>query len=250
MDLGTKLEIEIESSDSDGFKGFPRWDPDGEAFTFGSKKGSIQNLNLRILNDSESTIFIPGQNEFETGDGDWTSDGGKYVYHKGSEDMQGNVWIYDKKTDRHKAFHVTKQTEWGARISPDDKWVAFTKEKPGGEYEVYVLPITGGQIQQVSIDGGEEPVWSPDGNELFYRKHTQWIGRKVKASNLLAWGEPQVVFEGSYLNMPGHSYDVSSDGKRFLVIKEVHPQGESLELNIITQWSSKFASTAARRVKN
>jgi len=42
--------------------------------------------------------------------------------------------------------------------------------------------------------------------------------------------------------MPRHSYDVSSDGKRFLVIKGAHPQGESLELKSVTQGSSKFAN--------
>lgn len=242
LDLETKLEVEIESSGSGEFKGYPRWNPDGQAFTFGSKNGNVKELNLRRLEDSVSNVFIPGEDDFEMGDGDWTDDGEIFVYHRGSKDMQGNVWIYHKKTDKHLPFHATKQTEWGARISPDDKWVAFTKEKPGGEYEVYAMPIAGGPVQQVSIDGGEEPVWAPDGTELFYRKHMQWIGRSVKASNVLAWGDPQVMFEGNYLNMPGHSYDVSADGKRFLVIKEVHRQGESLELKIITHWSSKFAS--------
>ena len=78
-------------------------------------------------------------------------------------------------------------------------------------------------------------------SELVYRNGTQWTGRPVKASNVLAWGDPYVIFEGNYINAPGHSYDISPDGKRFLVVKEVHEQGDSLELNIITNWSSKFA---------
>ena len=240
LDLIAKTEVEIESDGSGGFKGYPRWNPDGAGFTFESKNGTFHELNLRRLQDSNSTLFIAGENEFEIGDGDWTDDGEIFIYLKGSKDMQGNLWKYDRKANKHSPFHFTKQTEWGPRISPDEQWVAFTKEKPGGEYEVYVMSIGGGPIQQVSIDGGEEPVWAPDGNELFYRKHTEWIGRTLIASDTLDWGEPFVVFKGSYLNMPGHSYDISADGKRFLLIKEVYPQRESLELKIITNWSAKF----------
>ena len=60
----------------------------------------------------------------------------------------------------------------------------------------------------------------------------------VKASNVLAWGDSYVIFEGNYINAPGHSYGISPDGKRFLVVKEVHEQGDSLELSIITNWPS------------
>ena len=71
-------------------------------------------------------------------------------------------------------------------------------------------------------------MWLPNGKELIYRKYMKWIGRRVETSNVLAWGDPYVVFEGNYLNMPGHSYDVSADGKRFLVIKSLFKKSESI----------------------
>ena len=67
----------------------------------------------------------------------------------------------------------TEKPEWGPRISPDNKWVAYTGEKDGGEYEIFVISITGGSTEQVSLDGGEEPIWSPDGTELIYRNGTK-----------------------------------------------------------------------------
>ena len=104
-----------------------------------------------------------------------------------------------------------------------------------------MISITGGSAEQVSLDGGEEPIWSPDGTELIYRNGTKWVARPFKASsNQLAWGKPEVVFEGNFINAPGHSYDISPNGKRFLVVKEVYEQGNSLELRIITNWTSKF----------
>ena len=135
---------------------------------------------------------------------------------------------------------TTDKTEWGPRISPDDKWVAFTMDKTGGAYEVFVVPIEGGAAQQVSLNSGVEPVWTADGKELIYREGKKLVGREVKNSPSLTFGEPYVIYEGDFLAIPGHSYDISPDGKRVLVVKEVYKQGESRELKIITNWASKF----------
>ena len=55
------------------------------------------------------------------------------------------------------------------RISLDGRWMAFSSTESGKE-EVYVCPFpevnTG--LWQVSIGGGDTPLWSPDGRELFY----------------------------------------------------------------------------------
>ena len=45
---------------------------------------------------------------------------------------------------------------------------------------------------------------------------------------------------GNLLPFPDHSYDISPDGKRVLVVKEVYKPGESRELKIITNWATKF----------
>ena len=135
----------------------------------------------------------------------------------------------------------TEKTEWGPRISPDGKWVTFTMDKTGGTYEVFVISIDGGIPQQVSLNNGLESMWTADGNELIYRERQKLISRKLESSSPLSFGAPSVVYEGDFLTIPGHSYDVSPDGDRFLVVKEVHQQGESIELGIITQWSSKFS---------
>ena len=240
-DLKSKLETRIESSGSDGFKGWPRWHPYEESFTFGSRKENLHEVFTRNLENPEASKLIQGEPDIRIIEGVWTSDGRKCVYGKDTKETNGDLWIYDKETKEHGKLIATEKPEWGPKISPDDNWVAFTREKDGGEYEIYVIPLTGGTAEQVSLNGGEEPIWSPDGRELVYRNGTQWTGRPVKASNVLAWGDPYVIFEGNYINAPGHSYDISPDGKRFLVVKEVHGQGDSLELSIITNWSSKFA---------
>ena len=250
FDLETKLESVVEQSPSNGFKGFPRWHTDGEGFTFSSTSGELYELFSRRLAKPNHSKLIEGSPDTMKIEGSWSPDGKRYVYNHFSEKTKWDLSIFDKETGRHEGLMVSEKTEWGPRISPDGKWVTFTMDKTGGTYEVFVISIDGGMPQQVSLDNGVESVWMADGTELIYRERQKLVGRKLESSSPLSFGPPGVIYEGDFLAIPGHSYDVSPDGDRFLVLKEVHPQGESLELNIITQWSSKFANTAARRVKN
>ena len=56
-----------------------------------------------------------------------------------------------------------------ARVSPDGRWIAYNSGTPAGRFEIFVerYPELGDR-QQIST-GGDSPVWSPDGRELFFR---------------------------------------------------------------------------------
>ena len=66
--------------------------------------------------------------------------------------------------------------------SPDGRWLAYVSDLSGMN-EVYVnsFPDPGGR-RQVSIDGGTEPVWSPDGTELFYRNGAALMAAAVETT--------------------------------------------------------------------
>jgi hypothetical protein len=43
--------------------------------------------------------------------------------------------------------------------------------KPGQHKEVYVAQFPGAAVKrQISIDGGDPPMWAPGGKQLFYLK--------------------------------------------------------------------------------
>ena len=55
-----------------------------------------------------------------------------------------------------------------SRISPNGKWVAYHSNETGTA-QVYVMTLPrSGQKWQISPQGGVQPRWSRDGNELFY----------------------------------------------------------------------------------
>lgn len=70
-------------------------------------------------------------------------------------------------------FLRTPFTETGPKFSPDGHWLAYASDE-SGIFEVYVQPYPGpGGKWQISTGGGMEPVWKPNGGELFYRSGTK-----------------------------------------------------------------------------
>jgi Tol biopolymer transport system component len=120
---------------------------------------------------------------------------------------------------------------WGA-FSPDGRWVAYASNESGRD-EIYVRPfvppgeestaaVTVGQWQ-VSTAGGIQPLWSPDGRELYYlNPEGGMMAAAVSVSaDGFAPGAPELLFPtrivGSGLSQgQGRQYDVAADG-RFLI---------------------------------
>ena len=107
-------------------------------------------------------------------------------------------------------------------LSPDGGWFAYSSRESGRD-ELYVSPFSGsGRRWQVSTDGGQEPLWSPDGRELFYRDGRKVMVVPVRTQPTFQPGAPRILFEGRYykdgLGPPG--YDIAPDGQRFVMVQE------------------------------
>jgi hypothetical protein len=108
---------------------------------------------------------------------------------------------------------------------------------------VYVrpFPFTAGSKQSVSTDGGYSPRWRPDGKELFYvAPDRQLMTVAVSSLNPLRLGTPEPLFELP-VQTPGRAFtespfDVSADGKRFLVGRVIRSAGQPL--TVVLDWTS------------
>ena len=97
----------------------------------------------------------------------------------------------------------------------------------------------------VSTTGGVEPLWSPSGKEIFYRSldGRQVLSVPFDAKSGLTRGNPTVLFEGPYASYLGgfrlRAYDVTPDGKRFVMLKELPGTGgnvASAQLTVVLNW--------------
>jgi Tol biopolymer transport system component len=124
---------------------------------------------------------------------------------------------------------ATKFIEEYPALSPDEQWLAFTSNQSGRE-EVYVRRLMGeGEQLQVSVAGGGEPVWTPDGRELIYRSGTNAESRAeptmmsatIATSPTLAVTSRKALFPavGTVTSNPHANFDISPDGKRLVLVR-------------------------------
>ena len=120
---------------------------------------------------------------------------------------------------------ATRFREEYPALSRDGRWVAFVSDQ-SGRPEVYVLPWSGGgALTQVSQGGGSEPMWSPDGRELFYLASS--ASGPVLMSARLALAPTITVVERTILfpagdfvtSTPHTNYDIAPDGQRFVMVR-------------------------------
>ena len=135
--------------------------------------------------------------------------------------------------DRHVQPVVqTPQGEQNGVISPDGRWLAYHGFDTGSAAQVFVRPFpnTNDERTQVSTSGGARPVWARSGRELFYLALDGTLMSVSVAPGPTWKAQPAVpVIDREILrdvSVSLRTYDVSPDGKRFLVIKDA-PGSES-----------------------
>jgi hypothetical protein len=95
---------------------------------------------------------------------------------------------------------------------------------------------------QISTNGGIEPVWARDGRELFYLSRDAMMAVEVRTTPAFNIGTPRTLFRGTYVLSPNAvaSYDVTSDGKRFLRVQSAHPDPPTDHIQIVLNWTEEL----------
>jgi len=125
--------------------------------------------------------------------------------------------------------------ERGIALSPDGRWLAYASNETGGN-EVYVRQLREGSARwRVSVRGGTEPRWGRAGRELFFRNGDSVYAVAMQLGADVRAGPPRLLFGGKYqtsVNASNVFYDVSPDGSRFLMVREVTSTGAE-ELTVV-----------------
>src|ERR1039457_4240580 len=143
-------------------------------------------------------------------------------------------------------FLTSKGSESNGQISPDGKWVTYASDE-SGNWEIYVTSFPGAAGKwQVSRGGGTEPRWRGDGKEILYiAPNGLLMAVPVSGQDIFATGTPAPLFQiherAPISSTDVFTYDVTKDGKRFLVNRYVKPEHVP-PLTILLQAASGSAS--------
>jgi Tol biopolymer transport system component len=271
---GTKVALSIRAGDKsdiwiwdtvretmtrltfDGFNGYSLWTSDGQRIAFSKAtqaaafsdsvywKAADGTGEEEKLGSAPDRMLLPWS---------WSSDGkalalfeatGITYYDIGILSMEGN--------HEHKSLLKEKYIEFQPKISPDGKWMAYASNE-SGQLEIYVRPfpdVNKGRWQ-VSTSGGDTPLWAPNGRELFYRNAEAVMSVSVETEPAFKAGKPGILFRGTYVPLSisdGQPWDISPDGKRFLMLKPPVSTGgapaAARKVDIVVNWFEELKRRA------
>jgi dipeptidyl aminopeptidase/acylaminoacyl peptidase len=132
--------------------------------------------------------------------------------------------------------------ESAPRFSPNGRWLAYVSNQ-SGQNEVYLrAAVRDERGQPVSVNGGTEPVWAPNGNELFYREGDRMMTVTLPGGTTRLT-QPRRLFEGEFTRgtMDSPNYDVMPDG-RFVMVQRPQETSGQATVHVLINWFATFSS--------
>jgi Tol biopolymer transport system component len=216
--------------------GYPVWSADG-AYVFYSSRAGDKILH-KAANDTgaEDVMEIAGKYPVDA------SRDGRFLFT--APVGNSRIWVVPLFGDRKPFLYPhTEFQESQARLSPDGRWLAYTSdESKRNEIHVVSFPKPGGKWQ-VSTDGGQSPVWSRRGRELYYYSLDDKImAVEIRPGARFQFGAPKALFGVHVSVRRGTGFEVSKDG-RFLLPALVEPQATT-PMTVVLNWPQMLKGRA------
>ena len=204
---------------------FAVWTPDGRQLVFTSVRHGQLDLYISPADKSSPDALLYASPHSKWAQS-WSPDGQLLAF---TEDRPGrgvDIMIYTMSDKKARPFREGSFNEDSPRFSPDGRWLAYMSDELGAP-EIYVAPFPGpGPTCKVSTSGGDEPRWSADGRELFYRRGSTAMVADV-ADREFCTANPRALFG----ELEPGSWDVSPKGDFFVTLAPREPPRLQLVLN-------------------
>ena len=214
---------------------WPTWTPDGKRLTFASDLNGVNNIFWMAADGSGEAERLTTS---ETGQlpESWSPDGKVLAFLQWSEVGLFDIWVLPFGGERKpQPFQESQFMEMNPCFSPDGRWIAFNSNQ-SGRGEVYVKPYPGpGGMVPISTDGGWEPRWPANGEELFYRYQDKLMAVSIQTEPELKVERPRILFKMPQAQMARWWYDVTPDGQQFVMTKRSE-SGVPTQLNVVQNW--------------
>ena len=219
------------------------WTPDGKRVAFSRALGGFAEIYWQAADGSgtgEALTKGSGRNMLPTG---FLPDASALLYEPTIDPRDiGMVRVAGDQPSTWTPLLAGAANERGGTVSPDGRWLAYQSDE-SGRAEIYVRPFprVDAGLWQVSTAGGTRPRWGRNGRELFYIAGGTGLAVMsvaVDAGATFMAGSPVMLFQGNYIapNTGRLTYDVSLDGKRFLMIKAAEAEATPPQIIVVHNW--------------
>ena len=217
----------------------PAWSRDGTTIAYRTVGSSQPRIQLKQANglQSDKNLTMMGGASTDIIPHSWSPDDREilcsFQTFKGTTDLV----LLPADGSKARPFLSGPANKTNGQISPDGKWVAYASDETG-DWEIYVTTFPGANGKwQVSRGGGAEPRWRGDGKAIFYIGPRQMLTEAAVATDgTFSTAEVRALFpihgRPPISSTDVVTYDVTRDGKRFLVNQYVKPE-KAAPLNIV-----------------
>ncbi len=224
----------------------PAWSPDGKHLAFTSGLSGVPNMFVQATDGSgaaEQLRKSPLLNQAVS----FASDG-RLIFTESVPGRGRDIKALHLGTKEVEALIQAPGEQLSPEVSPDRRWIAYMSDETG-QFEVYVRPYAAPDSGRwkVSANGGRSPLWSRDGRELFYRDFGgALLSVSIAADHTFMPGPSVTIipasrkYAGFGSAIGARSYDVSPDGSRFLMIKNLD-DGAQPSFVVVQNWLAEVA---------
>jgi len=232
MDRGLRTRFSFDPANESS----SAWSPDGRELIFSSDRKGHVDLYRKPSNGAggEELLFEDDGTKWVQS---WSADGGAVLFFTPASEG-GDLFVLPLSgAPKPTPLQQTAFTEIRGRFSPDGRWVAYQSNESVSRGEVYVASLaSGGGKWQISTAGGSFPRWRRDGAEIFYlAPDNRLMAASVNGKgSSFEVGAVTPLFETRAPSGGGYQYDVSADGRRFLVnsVREA----DSTPVTVVLNW--------------
>ena len=242
--------IDSEVLDRRTFTGVqtPIWSNDGESFVYiESSDGQVNLKRMAVSGMGQPELLYSSPSRIEPFA--FTPDGSHLLHTTGlpgSEDLNAAPLNHEAPVSVSLVAD-SESNDTDVSISPDGRWIAYT----GAGSNIFVRPYPNIEdaTYQLTTQGGRFPRWGPNSEELFYYGQRRLMRVPLATESGLQRGQTEVLFSDIAGISTSFSYDVSKDGKTFLVPLDTEETDELnapqfTAINLVDNWFEELRRRA------
>ena len=201
------------------------WTPDRQSYLFQRENGPFQIIKASLVGDPNERLLYQRDLPVYVSD---VSPDGRWLCISDWGSPQSDIYLLPIDGGEPIPAVTDPFGQFGAMISPDSKWIAYTSSETGN-YEIHVRPFQRpGNRYQVSSGGGIHAMWGPTSREICYLQGSRMMSVSIDASgDEVRVGRPVQLFDLptiARLQVDYRDYDMTKDGTRFVTTYIANPE--------------------------